>query len=292
MSVGRYIHICTLLLLSIGCYAQRTVEVDASYTYHAPENITLEAARRTALERAKIKAIAEEFGTVVSQSNTTRVENKNGESQIDFLSIGGSEVRGEWIETIKEPQYQITYEQGMLVVTATVSGVIREIVNASIDIDARILRNGTEKKFESEDFLSGDDLYILFKSPVSGYLAVYLVDALNNTYCLLPYRGQKDGAHMVENNKEYLLFSAEAVSGGEAAYVDEYVMTCEENIEQNHIYIIFSPNEFSKAADTNKEENLPRELTFEKFQRWLSKCRTHDKRMQIIKKVITIKLAK
>lgn len=289
MYVNRYTIIYILLMLSIGCYAQQTVKVDASYTYYAPENITLEAARRTALERAKIKAIAEEFGTVVSQSNTTRIENNNGESQIDFLSIGGSEVRGEWIETLKEPQYEITYQDGMLVVTVTVSGKIREFVSASIDIDVHILRNGTEKKFASEDFLNGDDLYILFKSPVQGYLAVYLVDALKNAYCLLPYRRQKEGAFSIESNKEYLLFSSESMSGSEAAYIDEYVMTCEEGYEQNQIYIIFSPNEFSKASDTNKEESLPRELTFEKFQRWLSKCRTYDTRMQIIKKVITIK---
>lgn len=292
MSVNRFIFIifiCTLLLLSIGSYAQKKVEVNATYTYYAPENITLEAARSTALERAKIKAIAEKFGTVVSQSNTTRIENSNGESQIDFLSIGGSEVRGEWIETLKEPQYQISYEQGMLVVTVSVSGVIREIVYASIDIDARILRNGTERKFESENFLSGDDLYLIFKSPTSGYLAVYLVDALNNTYCLLPYRGQKEGIYTIESNREYLLFSSKAVSGAEAAYVDEYVMTSEDNIERNHIYIIFSPNKFSKAADANSNDGLPRELSFGAFQRWLSKCRTHDTRMQVIKKEITIK---
>lgn len=291
MSVNRFIFICTLLLLSIGCYAQKKVEVDATYTYYAPENITLEAARRTALERAKIKIIAEEFGTVVSQSNTTRIENSNGESQIDFLSIGGSEVRGEWIETLKEPQYQISYEQGMLVVTVSVSGIIREIVNAQIEIDAHILRNGTERKFESEDFLSGDDLYLLFKSPTSGYLAVYLVDALDNAYCLLPYSGQKEGIYTIESNREYLLFSSKAVSGAEAAYVDEYVMTCEDNIERNHIYIIFSPNEFSKAADASSSDGLPRELSFAAFQRWLSKCRTHDTRMQVIKKEITIKSA-
>ena len=75
------------------------------------ENISLEEAKRIALERAKIQAIADEFGTIVSQSNTTLVSNRNGESSSDFFSLGGSEVKGEWIETIGQPEYEISLRQ-------------------------------------------------------------------------------------------------------------------------------------------------------------------------------------
>ena len=109
------ITIC-LFLFALPILAQRTEKVRAEYIYHAPENISLEEAKRIALERAKIQAIADEFGTIVSQSNTTLVSNRNGESSTDFFSLGGSEVKGEWIETIDLPEYDINYEQGMLVV--------------------------------------------------------------------------------------------------------------------------------------------------------------------------------
>lgn len=170
-------------------YSQKVKTVETSYTYHAPENVTLEEAKRTALDRAKISAISDAFGTMVTQSNTTVVSNKNGHTDTHFYSLGGSEVKGEWIETTKDPVYNITYESGMLVVSVEVVGKIREIVSASIDITAKVLRNGTEEKFESSDFRSGDDMFLYFRSPVDGYLVVYLLDeTTQEVFCLLPYK--------------------------------------------------------------------------------------------------------
>ena len=196
-----------LLILSSSVFAQKLKTVEGEYTYHAPENVTMEQAKRTALDRAMIQALADEFGTIVTQQNATRVENSNGQSDIDFLSIGGSEVKGEWIETIGEPVYDIRYEGNMLVVVCKVKGKAREIVSAGIDFQVKVLRNGTDDKFESDQFRNGDDLFLSFQSPVAGYLAVYLVDAENQAYCLLPYRNQTDGVYSVEANSRYLFFN-------------------------------------------------------------------------------------
>ena len=277
----RHLFLIFLLTLTSTVFAQKMKTVEGEYTYHAPENVTVEQARRTALDRAMIQALADEFGTIVSQSNATRVENRNGHSDIDFLSIGGSEVKGEWIETIGEPIYNIRYEGDMLIVTCKVKGKAREIISAGIDFQARILRNGTGDKFESDQFRSGDDLYLSFTSPLSGYLAVYLVDADGQAFCLLPYRNQTDGIYPIEANRRYLFFNMKEASQNERSYVDEYVMTCERSSEQNQIYVIFSPNQFAKAVDNQSNANLPRELKFEDFQKWLVKCRKHDKEMNL-----------
>ena len=277
----RALFILSLILSSLTALAQKLKTVEGEYTYHAPENVTMEQAKRTALDRAMIQALADEFGTIVSQSNATRVENQNGQTNIDFLSIGGSEVKGEWIETIGDPIYNIRYEGDMLVVSVKVKGKAREIVSAGIDFQAKVLRNGTDDKFESDQFRSGDDLYLSFTSPVSGYLAVYLVDADNQAYCLLPYRNQTDGIYPVKANQRYLFFNVKEAPQNERSYVDEYVMTCSRLSEQNHIYVIFSPNQFVKATDNKSNATLPRELKFEDFQRWLTKCRKHDKEMNL-----------
>ena len=71
--------ILLLTLLTTSVFAQKVKTVEGEYTYHAPENVTIEQARRIALERAKIQALADEFGTIVQQQNVTRVENSNGE---------------------------------------------------------------------------------------------------------------------------------------------------------------------------------------------------------------------
>ena len=284
-------HILLLLsvLFTIPVFSQKMKTVEGEYTYHAPENVTLEEAKRIALDRAKIQALADAFGTIVSQTNATHVQNRNGNSDIDFLSIGGSEVKGEWIETVGEPQYDISYEQGMLVVKVSVKGKAREIVSAQIDIKAKVLRNGTEDKFESDEFRNGDDLYLSFVSPVSGYLAVYLVDAEQKAYCLLPYRSQTDGIYKVEANRRYLFFNIKEAPPQERQYVDEYVMTCSRSSEYNQIYVIFSPQPFAKAADNASEETLPRELGLEDFQKWSTKCNIKDHNMQIQLKPILIK---
>lgn len=281
------ITIC-LFLFALPILAQRTEKVRAEYIYHAPENISLEEAKRIALERAKIQAIADEFGTIVSQSNTTLVSNRNGESSTDFFSLGGSEVKGEWIETIDLPEYDINYEQGMLVVKAIVSGRIREIVSAQIDIKAEVLCNGTDLKFARTDFKNGDDLYLYFQSPVSGYLAVYLLDEVNQmVYCLLPYKNSPEAVAPIEHDRSYIFFSTKH-AGEKAHLVDEYTMTCNNSIERNTIYVVFSPNEFAKANSNNIEELLPQELSFEEFQKWLVKGRNRDKNMNVINKSILI----
>ena len=206
-----------LMMLTQTAFAQRVKTVKGEFTYHAPENVTIEQAKRTALERAKIQALADEYGTIVQQQNITRVENNNGESTTDFFSVGGSEVKGEWLGDEDDPEYEIRYEDNMLVVTCRVKGKARELVSAKIDFHTHVLRNGTEDRFEDSEFYAGDDLYLSFLSPVKGYVAVYLIDADRQAYCLLPYRSQSEGAYVVEDDRRYVFFSAKDVPQQERA---------------------------------------------------------------------------
>lgn len=283
---------CLLLfiitLFPTAFFAQQVKKVVGTYTYYAPEEVSLDRAKRTALERAQISAIAEVFGTDISQHNSTRVTNKNGHSDVDFLSMSSSDVKGEWIETIGEPEYTINYEQGMLEVKCTVKGTIREIVSAEIDIKAKVLRNGTEDRFESSEFRSGDDMYLSFQSPTDGFLTVYLLDDNGDAFCLLPYRKQSDGIQKISANTPYLFFSEKDVSLADRTIVDEYTLTCEHNTENNQIYIIFSPNSFVKANDNDMGEYLPREIEAKAFQKWLAKVRRKDKQLNFCSKQITI----
>ena len=113
----RFLSILFISCICLSSFAQKTVKVKGAYTYYAPENVTLEEAKRTALERAKITAIADVFGTLVTQNNSTILINKNGKSDSQFFSLGGSEVKGEWIETTKGPIYDVSYENGILVIS-------------------------------------------------------------------------------------------------------------------------------------------------------------------------------
>lgn len=285
-----------LFVFSTSLWAQKSIKLCGEYIYYAPENVTLEQAKQTALERAKLEALAEKFGTILTQNNATVIKNENGKSDVQFLSLGGSEVKGEWIETTQEPAYQISYEKNMLVVKVSVCGKAREIVGTGIDFTAKILRNGTETKYESDEFKNGDDLYLFFQSPVSGYLAVYLLDDTQTTYCLLPYMRNKEGRSEIKQNQPYIFFSAKHAEYNEQSIVDEYTLTTTKHVEHNQIYIIFSPTPFTKANDhtTVKTDNypslqLPRELPFEDFQKWLAGNRNKDKDMKVEVKNLIIK---
>lgn len=284
-----FIIISIVVAIDFTVLAQRTVKVVATYTYITPDNVSLDIARETALERAKIQAIADEFGTTVSQMSSALVSNVDGKSKIDFTLIGNSEIKGEWIETIDDPKYDISYEQNVLVVKVEVKGRIREINSSPIDFKAKILCNGTDYRFERTDFSDGDDLYLAFQSPISGYLAVYLADN-DKVFCLLPYRRQSNGIYNIEANREYILFSEQcAQSVEDKSLVDEYTITASKSQEKNLIYIIFSPNNFVKAADFTEDfGQLPRQLEYKQFQRWLSNCRIRDKSMRVEKILLTI----
>ena len=280
--------VCFMMGMSLVAVAQKTERVTATYTYYAPEHVSIEEARRVALQRAQLQAIADAFGTIVTQTNATTVKNENGKSDVSLLSLGASEVKGEWLRTDGEPEYEIAYEDGMLAVTVRVKGVIREIVNAAVDFQARVLCNGTEDRFEQDRFRNGDDLYLSFQSPVDGYLTVYLLDAEGTAYCLLPYRGDTGGRVAVKGNWRYVFFSVDDVPAEERGMVDEYVMTCGNREELNQIYVIFSPQLFTKAVDYAGEGVQPRELPYEEFQQWLFNCRKQDREMRVEVKHIVI----
>ena len=157
---------------SLRAAAQKVTEVEAEYTYVTSFEMSVAEAKRIATERAKLQALADEFGTTISQTNSTHINSSNSSSTLDFLSIGSSEVKGEWLSDTKAPVYEVSFTDDNLIVKVSVWGKAREIVSASDDGSAMLLRNGNERKFESDDSRGGDDVYWSFRSPVDGYLAV------------------------------------------------------------------------------------------------------------------------
>lgn len=272
-------------------FSQKIKKVSAEYTFYAPETMSIEEAKRVALERAKIQAIADELGTTVSQSTSTIVSNNNGESETKFFSIGGSDVKGDWIETIGEPKYEILYENGMLLVSVSIRGKIRERTNMQIPLIIKTLCNGLSHKNESVEFRNGDEIYLLFQSPISGYLLVYLVDYGEDTvYGLLPYSTSTDDSQVIEGNREYLFFSEESVSRAERSKVDSYTLECDNSSENiNDIVVIFSPTKLIKTNTIIINKAFPRQLSRKEFEEWKAKLLAQSTEIQIITKTILVK---
>lgn len=292
--VNHGIMLGALLLLcfsfcSLRAAAQKVTEVEAEYTYVTSSEMSVAEAKRIATERAKLQALADEFGTTISQTNSTHINSSNSSSTLDFLSIGSSEVKGEWLSDTKAPVYDVNFTDDNLIVKVSVCGKAREIVSASVDVSVMLLRNGKERKFESDDFRDGDDVYLSFRSPVDGYLAVYLVDESSTAYRLLPYSGANDGALSVKAGIDYLFFDSKmAATEQERNLIDELTITASKNIEHNEVYILFSSRPFVKPNDSSTDELIPCSLNAEDFQKWMAKNRTRDAGMVVVNKLIKI----
>lgn len=278
------------LLLALTAYAQKTKTVEGEYNYIQPGNVTLDEARAIALERARTKALADEFGTIVSRIDETVMENDNRESNTSFYSLGNSEVKGEWIETIEEKTEEQIID-GQHVVIAKVKGKAREIAFAKVNFETRLLRNGKNDGNESEQFADGDDFYISFRSPAQGYLAVFLLDKEREATCIIPEPDKE--LCPVERNKRYVFIDNES---------GNLILTCDHKQELNQLYIIFSPNKFRTDLLEEKGNNDDlqgygdnvRHLPYQgymKFQKWLGTLRKNDPEVQVVTKFIKIKKA-
>lgn len=284
--------IATILGIFSAAMAQKPVKVCGEYTYYAPENVNTAHAKQTALQRARLAGLIQEFNQIVYQSNTTVTTNRDGESSVDLYSFGGSDARGEWIEDTEEPRYTISYEQDMLVVKAEVCGKAREIKSAGIIIESKVLRNGTAPRFESDKFVSGDDMYLWFRSPVDGWLTVYLLDRNSKTvYCLLPYRNSPMGAVEIKHDQTYVFFQQDRILK-DWQYIDEYTLTAESSVEWNEVYVVFSPNHYAKAIGNASGKIAPHEMPLKDFVKWLEHCRTKDKDMTVNKHLLEIRNTK
>ena len=284
-----------------------TVTVEDDYVI-AP-NETQQAARLNAISHAQNKAIADKFGTMIS-SSTHMTTGQIGEKSADeIFNYNIADVNGEWIETIHEeavPVYDT--KTGLSLYHVKLKGKIREIIQNPIDVKWSVMANGTDpvrNALRANTFLVGDYMYLYFQSPVDGYLAVYLEDSEGDkiTQCLLPYRGINEGAMKIEAEKPYIFFSKEEAQPEVRQFVARLKMDSLNDIDYNHLYVIFSPNQFSKVLDEDSTDSkasllggqgekihlMPRQTTGEKFHKWLAKARVRDKEMQAFHTILQIK---
>lgn len=278
---------CSVLLANNGIE-----RVSITYEYRSDNaNESPEQAEHKALERAKQKALEDKFGLDVSSVNAAFLSSKSsGEtatSTTNVFSIGSTSVKGVWIETVKEEVIDKRYENGFWYLRVYVEGKARQLAGIPVEIKS-VLVNNEHDRYSREVFHDGDDIFLRFSAPVSGYLCVYLIDEDQNAFCLLPYENSGTGCQQVVADTDYLFFSTQ--TDGDAT---EYTLNTQRQQEFNVLYIVFSPNAFTKAADQKgthnwRDEPLPRSLSYAAFLKWLSRNQTHDPGMVVKREPITI----
>ncbi len=283
----------SVILISLSLYAGKPKQVDYTYTYLSNDRNESQAlAEQHAIERAKQKVLEETFGidvsSIVVSLDTETQRNSKFSTSSDFFSLGGTSVRGEWIISKDERVLSSIHNGDYWEIKVFVSGTIREKTGTPIDLHYAIISQPKDRETRPR-FFDGEDLLFRFSSPVNGALCVYLVDESKTAYCLLPYMSGGNGYAPIKANEEYLFFSKETDENA-----DELVITTEKDIEFNVLYVIFSPNNFTKARDkasgiNGREQLLPRSLPYEEFLRWLARNQTSDEQMQVRTELIEIR---
>ena len=288
----RCLALLTLFSWALSISAQensRAKTAKGSYTYEIPKSMSYEQACQAALIKAQNDAIAEAFGLSMSESNDIFISNIDGKSSTSFHSTSQGSVRGVWLADETAPKYEKFLQDGRDWVKVTVKGKAREIVSAGIDFEVAPIRYKADKELATDVFKNGDDFFLYFKSPVDGYLTVFLFDiAAGEAFCLLPYQDSGKGAYPIKFNEEYYFFSTNHAQAGEGK-VDELVMTCAEGKpeEYNQLFIVFSPNPYAKKMATTGQKQLtdelviPSSLEYKDFNKWLMKCQQKDEQMEV-----------
>lgn len=274
------------LLSSATLFGQKTKTVTGSFSYPIPDGQSIEEARYYALKYAKTKILADTFGTSVH--STAFIQSGNGDDR--YMQISETEVKGEWIQTIGEPEYSRSIINDHFVLTVTVTGKVREITRSKTDLQVKVMRNGLGDRFISDSFVEGDFIYLSFLSPVKGYLVVYMTDG-SQAQRMLPYHLQDLGSIPVSADRTYIFFSPDySYPGIDDRVVQRYRLSCESPIEMDKLYVIFSSQPFTKPAGKKGKDAIhPESLSFLDFQKWLGRVRRQDESLNVVEIDLTVK---
>lgn len=286
--------ITCFLFFGLCASAKDTHTVEGTYEYIMPSNQTPEEAKVIAMERAKLEALAQAFGTNISQTNSTLISDENTQSKTSFYSLGESEVRGEWVETIAEKVEEMLVG-GQHIFKVWVKGEAREIKFAKVEFEIRLLRNGKDDKYQAVDnqFYDGDDFYVSFCSPSNGYLVIYLLDHARNGNRIIPMDDKE--LFPVKRNERYVFVDDD---------MKKLILTTDRHREINQVYVIFSPkdditppvdNQITDDSDLIRYQNeeypnvshLP-VIPYKKFQKWIVKLRKQNPKVQVVTDFIKI----
>ncbi|MEM6261357.1 MAG: hypothetical protein AAGI38_02535 [Bacteroidota bacterium] len=281
-----------LALLTTSLSAQKVRKVSAEYQLNLSRSeLSEKAACQKCVELAQVQAIEKAFGTVIIQGNTTYIKNEETGEQVEteqtFNMMAETYVNGRWVETLSEDCNRFT-EDGEFWVRCKIKGKVRELSQPKLDLTAEPMDCVTANCVTTQ-FQEGESLYLLFKSPINGYLTVYLSDE-TTTQRLLPYRDMPDGkiqALPVKADKEYVLFSREKDPFDLGPYVDEYELFAANEQDLNRLYVIFSEKPLRKPSlsrggvSESSQDSVPLQMKAKDFQRWLAQNRTFQDEFQV-----------
>lgn len=247
----RYI-ISLLLFFAISTlFAQKEKEVRAIYSMELPKNLTMEQLEQSCIEQARLKAIGDAFGYLISETTVDKTQENSAGFNSSFAVLTKTNVQGEWLRNTSEPQLNWEPANKTLKLTATVNGVIREFPKtgkAKIEIH---LSNDSKMSNDITLFKDGQDLFASFQSSSKGNLSVFYVDhSSNEVYRLIPSATNNDlNTVEVFSDKVYQLFQiVSPFSDNKSIPALSLSLPNGKDLQMDELVFVYSPNDIRKPS--------------------------------------------
>jgi hypothetical protein len=240
-----------IVLSSTSCVAQKEKEVHSTYSMELPRNVTMEQLEHRCIEQARLKAVGDAFGTILSETTVGNTQEGKSGLNNSFAVLTKTNVKGEWLRDKSEPQLIWEPANKTLKLTANVHGVIREFpktgkakIEISLSNDSRMINNITQ-------FKDGQDLFASFQTSSKGNLSVFYVDhSSGEVYRLIPSSSNNDlNAVEVQSDIVYQLF--QTISPFiENKSIPSLSLSLPDgkDIQMDELVFVFSPKEIRKPS--------------------------------------------
>lgn len=270
-------------------HAQDLVPVKGTYEYTVSENdyFSIAEARQNCIDKAKISALKNAFGETIYEEVVDVTMQNNKHAKDFYQESSFSSVRGQWVKDTKQPVVNMTIVNNGILFSAAVEGMaapkkatVNVVWSLEGEFSGKLDNNLTALKPKERFFLN-------FKSPVSGYLAVYLKDmATREIVCLLPYKSYEAGMCYVKGGNFYKFFRPENDSAAQ-----EYVFgdTKDNGVETYRLVLVFSVNSFTKCADSTGDYLHANSVTENDFNKWINGLRAVDAELVVSEKTLIVK---
>lgn len=288
----RLLFVCFLTYTFCGSYAQAIVAAEGRSEIRIEDGHCFGKVKQHAEDLAKINALENKFGRLIVEGNSLYIENLTNGNRVQttskFSSISNSLVKGEWIETQTKKyiwtQRTVNSIQGKKIeelwLSCTIRGKVRELHEPNVNFETGTYRCTDLELCKTTLFPNGEPLYVSFKSPVSGFLAIFMKEQ-GRVYRLLPYKEmpQMYESHVpIKADQEYLFFSGKHLYFSNAIYaVDEYILETIGPQTFNRLYFVFSPKPFKKPPLEDNTQNQPSSLSEDKFLDWIGRNKSGSK---------------
>ncbi|MEM1137179.1 MAG: hypothetical protein AAGI07_15175 [Bacteroidota bacterium] len=293
---------CVVLLIANQkvAYAQKKAKlfnVAGSAEIRMEEANCIGEAKQKVIDAARIDALEKTFGRVVVQGTNTYIENiQNGDrvqTNTQMNTIGNSMVKGEivemeinkleWVLRNKNNPTGISNELWLL---CEITGKAREVTEAETAFEIIPMNCINNGNCQTTRFKNRDRIYFNFRSPVSGYLSIFMEDNEDGmVYRLFPYskmQGKMENAVSVQSDVEYILFSENHHKNYfpdlSRSIVDPIVAYTTKDQLFNRIFIVFSEEEYKKPIlEVNQQAGGIKTIDPERFFKWISQNERNPK---------------